>query len=95
MRFLFKQNTLNKGKQVYQGNHLEGKRTRESGQEKRQVQWRERKRIPLESISRKIGMMRTYVGSYIPRRGQSGSRKEREAKSYSDNKTHRLGIRFR
>jgi hypothetical protein len=48
--------------------------------ERRKIQWKERKRIPLASIARKRGMMRTVVGNCIPRRDQSGSRKRRGGK---------------
>jgi hypothetical protein len=41
-----------------------------------------RKEIPLASIARKRDMMRTDVGSCIPRRGQSGSKKRRERKQW-------------
>ena len=60
---------------VYQGNRLQGKRTKGSGMARRQIQWQERKRSPLVSIPRKKGMMRTVVGNCIPRRDQSSSRK--------------------
>jgi hypothetical protein len=62
---------------VYKGNHLQGKRTKGSGMARRKIQWQERKRIPLASIARKRGMMRTVVGNCIPRRDQSGSRKRK------------------
>jgi hypothetical protein len=48
--------------------------------ERREIQWKERKRIPLASIARKKGMMRTIVGNCISRRDQSGSKKGKEGK---------------
>jgi hypothetical protein len=48
--------------------------------ERRKIQWQERKRIPLASIARKKGMMRTVVGNCILRRDQSGSRKRKGGK---------------
>jgi hypothetical protein len=48
--------------------------------EKRKIQWKERKRIPLAIIPRKRFMMRTIVGNCIPRRGQRGSRKRKGGK---------------
>jgi hypothetical protein len=79
---MFKRHTLKQGKQelVYQGNHIQGKRTKIGGMARRQIQWKERKRIPLESITRKKGMMRTIVGNFIPRRDQIGSKKGKGGK---------------
>jgi hypothetical protein len=40
MRFMFKQHTLKQGKHelVYQGNRLQGKRTKERGMERKKIQ---------------------------------------------------------
>jgi hypothetical protein len=65
---------------VYQGNRLQGKRTKGNGMARRKIQSQERKRSPLASIARKRGMMRTIVGNCKSRRDQSGSRKIKEGK---------------
>jgi hypothetical protein len=82
MRFMFNKCIFKQGKQVYQGNHLQGKRTSGHGMERIQMQWQGRKGSPLARIARKRDMMRKDVGSYIPRRCQSGSRKRREGKQW-------------
>jgi hypothetical protein len=82
MRFMFKQHTLKQGKHefVYQGNHLQGKRTKGRGIERKKIQRQEGKRSSLASIARKKGMMMTIVGNCIPRRDRSGSKRGKGGK---------------
>jgi hypothetical protein len=51
---------------VYQGNRLQGKRTRGSGMKNRKMQWEEMMRSPLASIARKRGMMTTVLWQLHP-----------------------------
>jgi hypothetical protein len=70
MRFLFKQHKLKQGKHelVYQGNHLRGKRTKERGMARKQIQRQEGKRSSLANIARNKGMMMTIARNCIQRR---------------------------
>jgi hypothetical protein len=79
---MFKQHTLKQGKHelVYQGNRLQGKRTKGRGMERKKIQRQERKRSSLASIARKKGTMMTIAGNCTQRRDQSGSKKGKGGK---------------
>jgi hypothetical protein len=51
MRFMFKRHILKQGKQMYQGNRLQGKRTRGNNMTRIQMQWQGRKGSPLARIA--------------------------------------------
>jgi hypothetical protein len=82
MRFLFKQHKLRQEKQelVYQGNHLQEKRTKGRGMERNKIQRQEGKISSLVRIARKKGMVMSIAGNCILRRDRNGSKKGKGGK---------------